>query len=182
MTESDDDIWALYAKGVQRLSAEKETPPPKKKKAAAPKTEPVFPTAWQEGAPLPPEPPKEETKKKEPLPKIAPEKAEPLDIRIERNLSLGDVVIEARLDLHGLTEQAAHEELIAFIETQQARGRRLTLVITGRGRAGESVLRANLPRWCEVAPLAGKIQALRQAAPHHGGDGAYYVLLRKKRP
>ncbi len=74
-----------------------------------------------------------------------PWKKEPLDLRVERNMSLGDVVIEAKLDLHGQTEQAAYDAFSSFVETQQARGKRLLLVITGRGAEGASVLRANLP-------------------------------------
>ena len=107
-------------------------------------------------------------------------KKEPLDLRVERNLSLGDVVIEARLDLHGQTEQAAYEKFREFVEAQHARGKRMLLVITGKGADGTSVLRANLPRWCDVTPFEDFVLAVRTAAPHHGGDGAYYVLLRKK--
>jgi DNA-nicking Smr family endonuclease len=115
---ADDEIWQLYAKGVKKLAAEKEAPlPPKKKpKKQEAKNEPL-PEAWTAAT---------ETKVQDPLPleikteKQPPKKEglekEPLDLRVERNLSLGDVVIEGRLDLHGLTESEAHEQLLVFIE------------------------------------------------------------------
>lgn len=204
MTE-DQDIWSLYAKGVRKMGAAQETaPPPKIKHKEIPTAEvlkqaPVdqgpIPEAWQkqmaqeEGLTAGPEETSPKAPKQEPVqspvptppsPPTTPWRREPLDLRVERNLSLGDVVIEARLDLHGKTEEEAHEALNAFIEKQQKLNRRLVLVITGRGREGEAVLRTNVPRWCDVAPLYDKILAIRTAAPHHGGDGALYVLLRRQ--
>jgi len=83
--------------------------------------------------------------------------------------------------LHGLRQQEAHELLQRFVATQAARGKRALLVITGKGASGKSVLRANFPRWCAEQPLAELILALRPAAPQHGGAGAWYVMLRKKK-
>lgn len=199
MSGKDDDIWAAYGRGVKKLKEEpaqkasvSAPPAPQKKNEGPLPPDADLPEAWREK--IEQEETKQEKKaektEKAPLPVPPPEKTsatktppapQPLDLRIERNLSLGDVVIEARLDLHGKTEQEAHEQLSAFVETQQKRGKRLVLVITGKGREeAPSPLRANVPRWCEVAPLAEKILAVRFAAPHHGGEGAYYVLLKKK--
>ncbi len=180
---ADDEIWQLYAKGVKKLSAEKEPPLPSKKKPKKQeeKNNPL-PEAWtavSEAAPQESSPAKEESKaEKQPAKETKVWKKEPLDLRVERNLSLGDVVIEGRLDLHGLTESEAHERLLVFIDAAFGRGKRLVLVITGKG--GEGVLRANVPRWCNVPPLDERVLAVRAAAPHHGGEGAYYILLRKK--
>lgn len=181
---ADDDVWQLYAKGVKKLAAEKETPLPSKKrpKKQEEKNDPL-PEAWTAMPKTMPQQPivpiKEETKtEKQPAKEKKAWKKEPLDLRVERNLSLGDVVIEGRLDLHGLTESEAHERLSVFIEAAFGRSKRLVLVITGKG--GEGVLRANMPRWCDVPPLDECVLAVRAAAPHHGGEGAYYVLLRKK--
>lgn len=118
----------------------------------------------------------------EPVREIQKEQKQPtpqpqvLDIRIERNLSLGDVMIEAKIDLHGKTEADAHDAFQTFVKKQEALNRRLLLIITGKS----GVLRQNLPRWCDVPPLSDGVLALRTAAPHHGGDGAYYLLLRKR--
>lgn len=178
---ADDEIWQLYAKGVKKLAAEKEAPlPPKKKpKKQEAKNEPL-PEAWTAAMETKAQDPLslEIKTEKQPAKEKKAWKKEPLDLRVERNLSLGDVVIEGRLDLHGLTESEAHEQLLVFIEAAFGRSKRLVLVITGKG--GEGVLRANMPRWCDVPPLDECVLAVRAAAPHHGGEGAYYVLLRKK--
>lgn len=179
----DQDIWNIYAKGVKKIGSKAEDPAPvKPRKPKAPEP-PLFEEA------LKAEPPRTEQsastqgvpeKKAEPVPP-RPWKKEPLDLRVERNMSLGDVMIEAKLDLHGKTEAAAHEAFSAFIETQQKRGKRMLLVITGKGQDGASVLKSNLPRWCDTAPFQDVVMAVRTAAQHHGGEGAYYILLRKTR-
>ncbi|MDD3182600.1 MAG: Smr/MutS family protein [Alphaproteobacteria bacterium] len=189
MTPSDEqDVWSLYAKGVKKLGHKEEEPvsPPLRKKAQPVMPEPplfeeglkaeaaVAPVSKQSGIVEPIQTPSVPVQ-----PKVW--KKEPLDLRIERNMSLGDVVIEAKLDLHGKTEAEAYDAFSAFIETQQKRGKRMLLVITGKGQDGASVLRGNLPRWCDTAPFEEAILAVRTAAQHHGGDGAYYVLLRKLR-
>ncbi len=167
----DQDIWGLYAKGVKRMGEQE--PLPLQTKSALPLSSPVKEEKKAIAQPLVPPPPPPS------LPKTW--KSEPLDLRVERNMSLGDVFIEAKLDLHGKTEAAAYESLKAFVETQSARGKRMLLVITGKGGVeGSSILRSNLPRWCTVPPFDGLVLAVRTAASHHGGEGAYYVLLRKR--
>lgn len=184
--QPDQELWGAYAKGVKKLGPKTEEPPlpaPSKNKApksSPPSEPPLFEEALKAEPPSAPasaSPEPEPDRKPEPS---KPWKKEPLDLRIERNMSLGDVMIEARLDLHGKTEAEAHEAFASFIETQQKRGRRMLLVITGKGKDGASVLRLNLPRWCDVPPFDDAIMAVRSAALHHGGDGAYYVLLRKR--
>lgn len=183
MSGDDHDIWGSYAKGVKKLhGAVEEAAPPKPKKKAPPRQEEPLPwadkIAQEPAVPAPSGAPAEPIK-----PNASPNpvwKKEPLDLRVERNMSLGDVVIEAKLDLHGCTEQEAYDKFKAFVETQSARGKRMLLVITGRGADGSSVLRTNLPRWCDVPPFDGRVLAVRTAAQAHGGDGAYYVLLRKR--
>ena len=99
-------------------------------------------------------------------------------------LRRGQLPIEARLDLHGLTQAEAHRELTRFITTSDASGKRLVLVITGKGRPGSEgmgVLRQAVPRWLNEPGLRGRILALTPAQPRDGGAGALYVLLRRKR-
>jgi len=103
----------------------------------------------------------------------------PLDRRTERALRHGEVAIEARLDLHGLTESEAYASLISFIPRAAREGKKWLLIITGKGREGRSVLRANFPRWCADKAMASLIVTLRQASPCHGGEGAFYVRLKK---
>ncbi len=99
---------------------------------------------------------------------------------VER-LKRGQVNVEARIDLHGLDQRAAFAALMGFIETSSRIGRRSILVITGKGAIGEGVLRRNLSGWLMASPFAGRILTIQQAHTRHGGDGAFYVVLRRKR-
>lgn len=93
-------------------------------------------------------------------------------------LRKGKLAIEARLDLHGMTLDAAFDALAHFVESAQAEGRRRLLVITGKGRGA---LREALPRWLEAPALIPYVAGWSEAAPVHGGGGAVYLLLRKRR-
>jgi DNA-nicking Smr family endonuclease len=91
--------------------------------------------------------------------------------------------IEARLDLHGMTQAEAHKALAAFVRHSHDAGRRCVLVITGRGFGpnGPGVLKLAVPRWLEEAGLRRQILAIAPARPQDGGAGALYVLLRRHR-
>ena len=111
----------------------------------------------------------------EPLP------APPLAAREQTRLRRGELRPEARLDLHGLTREAAHHAVDAFIERSWLAGRRWLLVITGKGGAGGAgVLKAELPRWLQVSGQRDRVLALGEAAPRDGGAGAYYLRLRRR--
>jgi DNA-nicking Smr family endonuclease len=90
--------------------------------------------------------------------------------------------IEARLDLHGMTQAEAHGTLSAFIAASRLAGRRCVLVITGRGlgQSGPGVLKSSVPRWLEEPELRRHILAIAPAQPQHGGPGATYLLLRRR--
>jgi len=98
----------------------------------------------------------------------------------------GELPIEGRLDLHGMTQDRAHDALIGFIAAGYAGGLRCLLVITGKGwRSGagtpQGILHQSVPRWLNETPLRGKVLAMARAQPKHGGEGALYVLLKRKR-
>jgi len=108
----------------------------------------------------------------------------------EERLKKGQLEPQARIDLHGMTEGAAHRALFAFLATAHQRGHRLVLVITGKGnpRKDEStswmqsphgVLKQMVPRWLNEPGLAALIASMKPAHVRHGGDGALYVYLRK---
>jgi DNA-nicking Smr family endonuclease len=98
-------------------------------------------------------------------------------------LKRGQHRIEARLDLHGLTQADAHRVLALFVRSAHEAGRRCVLVITGRGLGanGSGVLKSALPRWLEEPELRRQILATSPARPCHGGAGALYLLLRRRR-
>lgn len=91
----------------------------------------------------------------------------------------GDALIDARLDLHGMTSEKAYKTLVVFIKQQLKLENRRLLVITGKG---SGILRSSLPNWLTTENLSEHILAFDTAKPKHGGDGAYYILLKRKRP
>lgn len=102
----------------------------------------------------------------------------------------GKITPEGRIDLHGLTLAAAHPRLTRFILDAHAQGKRLVLVITGKGRDRDEggpipirrgVLRHQVPSWLMSPPLGAVVLDIRTAHLKHGGDGAYYVYLKRQR-
>jgi len=113
-----------------------------------------------------------------------------MDRRAHRDLTRGKLLPEARIDLHGMTLAEAHPELIRFVLKAHASGKRLVLVITGKGKRGDDqgpipqrvgVLRHQVPHWLTQPPLGGVVQQITPAHLKHGGAGAYYVYLRRPR-
>ena len=106
-----------------------------------------------------------------------------IDRATAERLKRGLLAIDARLDLHGMTQAEAHRALSAFIAASREGGRRCVLVITGRGlgQSGPGVLKSSVPRWLEEPQLRRQILAIAPAQPHHGGAGATYLLLRRRR-
>ncbi|SFS19810.1 Smr/MutS family protein [Yoonia litorea] len=113
-----------------------------------------------------------------------------MDAKSFGKMKRGKLKPEARIDLHGMTMSEAHPELTAFILGSQALGRRLVLVITGKGKerddggpipTRQGVLRHQVPQWLALPPLAQAILQVTPAHLRHGGHGAYYVYLRRNR-
>jgi DNA-nicking Smr family endonuclease len=113
-----------------------------------------------------------------------------MDNRAFTRLRRGKLEPEARIDLHGMTLDQAHPELSRFILTAQARGLRLVLVITGKGLREDpydpmprrrGVLKTQVPMWLKMAPLAPAVLQISEAHRKHGGGGAYYVYLKRRR-
>lgn len=105
-----------------------------------------------------------------------------LDKRSAERMKKGEMEIDGRLDLHGMTQDTAHAALLAFVTRAYDGGRRCLLVITGKGnRAGTGVLRSNVPRWLNQSPCRERILGFSHARPQHGGEGALYVLIKRRR-
>lgn len=144
----------------------------------------------------------------QPKPKAAPQQPAPalppavegapasslanLDKRNAQRLKRGRLPIEARLDLHGKTQVAAHRALDRFVAGAQAAGQRCVLVITGKGvidkesqgfrlDGQQGVLREMVPRWLAEPAMRPRVVAWHPAQPKDGGSGALYVLLRRQR-
>jgi DNA-nicking Smr family endonuclease len=94
----------------------------------------------------------------------------------DAHLRRGRLEPEARLDLHGMTQNGAYRALLRFLAAAQVDGKKLVLVITGKG----GILRGQLPLWLGQTDLHALVAGLSEAHVRHGGGGAFYVLLRKR--
>lgn len=114
-----------------------------------------------------------------------------LDRRTEEKLRKGKLPIDGKIDLHGLTQDEAYEALNKFIESAVAADKRCVLVITGKGKAkstsedwltpSQGVLKQRTPEWLSSPPLNHFVLKFFPAQPRHGGSGALYVYLKRRR-
>ena len=105
-----------------------------------------------------------------------------LDRRTRQKIARGHAEIDAKLDLHGYTQAEAHAVLLGFLHRTQARGGRIALVITGKGRGGEiGALKRAVPLWLALPEFRSLVIGFETAAISHGGEGALYVRLKKVR-
>jgi len=146
-------LWLEAMRGVRRLGA---APMARESETAAPAAPPRNNPHTDPTAPLP---------------------RRDIDRRSAQRVKRGQTTIEARLDLHGMTQAEAHRALAAFLARAQQAGHRLVLVITGKS----GVLHGAVPRWLEEGENRGRVLAFGRAQPLHGGAGALYVFLRRKR-
>ncbi len=132
-------------------------------------------------------------------PPLVPGQLAGLDRRSGDKLRRGQMPVDAKLDLHGMTQEGAHATVVRFIESQHAAGARCVLIVTGKGgrasdpfqpkavpsrftfSGGRGILKEALPRWLNEPRLRPHIIAVQPASRAHGGDGAVYVLLKRKR-
>jgi DNA-nicking Smr family endonuclease len=113
----------------------------------------------------------------------------PLDRRLKQRVARGSEPIDARLDLHGYTQAQAHTALLAFLQRAQRDGARLALVVTGKGGArgdplaatARGVLKRQVPIWLALPEFRAFVVGFEAAHVGHGGEGALYVRLRRKR-
>lgn len=107
----------------------------------------------------------------------------PLEHPVKRKLSRGRLPIEARIDLHGLFQDEAHALLLAFLIRAHSRGLRHVLVITGKGSSlgSDGILKRSVPLWFSLPEFRYLISSYETAARHHGGEGALYVRLARRK-
>jgi DNA-nicking Smr family endonuclease len=112
----------------------------------------------------------------------------PLGRRLRQRIARGSYAIGGRLDLHGLTQREAHDRLLGFLRTAQARGDTVVLVITGKGAPGaeagheRGVLKRQVPLWLRLPAFRELVVGFEAAHVSHGGEGALYVRVRRRRP
>lgn len=177
LTPDEHQLWAQVAATVKPRRARRPLAKPAAAPAAAPSKAPDKPR--RPTVTLKPVAPREPATRhiKAPSPFAAPA----LDGKRAARFTKGELQIEARIDLHGMTLDLAHRALIGFLGQARDRGQRMVLVITGKGGPEGGALKRLVPMWLATTPLAARIAAAAPARPHHGGAGALYVYLRRKR-
>ncbi|HVV41912.1 MAG TPA: Smr/MutS family protein [Nitrobacter sp.] len=174
---SDDEraLWESVAKQTKPLrkktrvmksvDAAAAAPGPARKTPAAPRIAPASPA---------------------PEPARMPPPLAPIDRRDRARLSRGKQDIEARIDLHGMTQARAHRALHHFLLRASDDGLKFVLVITGKGRttgfeSGRGILRRQVPEWLALPEFRALVVGFEQAHVGHGGEGALYVRIRRRR-
>jgi DNA-nicking Smr family endonuclease len=117
--------------------------------------------------------------------RAAPPPLTPLGRRERSQLSRGRKDIEARLDLHGMTQTRAHRALASFLQRAHHDGLTFVLIITGKGKLGaeseRGVLRRQVPQWLSQPEFRALVVGFEEAHLGHGGEGALYVRIRRLR-
>lgn len=104
-----------------------------------------------------------------------------LDESTRKKISKGRLEIDARIDLHDMTQIEAYSRLSRFLDRAYEMGNRTVLVITGKGFRGEGVLRNAVPRWLNEPAFRRIVSGYHEATLVHGGSGALYVRVRRKK-
>jgi DNA-nicking Smr family endonuclease len=173
------ELWEKVAETVAPLARPhkaKPVPPPPEEKPK-PERRAKSPPVVTVAPPVPPARPK------------GPPTLAPMDRRTRSRLSRGVVSVDGRIDLHGLTQAAAETRLNRFLRAAQDDGAKVVLVITGKGRerggdearAESGVLRRMAPHWLSSPAMREVVVGFEEAARGHGGSGALYVRIRRKR-
>jgi DNA-nicking Smr family endonuclease len=179
LSEEERVLWESVAKQVKPLRkkprapkaqiAAVEEPSVAVKPAASPKSSPAARSA------------KVARPEKPPAPPLAP-----LGRRERSQLSRGRKEIDARLDLHGMTQTRAHRALLCFLQNASSDGFSFVLIITGKGRtvgpqSERGVLRRQVPEWLNLPEFRALVVGFEEAHIGHGGEGALYVRIRRSR-
>jgi DNA-nicking Smr family endonuclease len=183
----DWHLWTAVKRTVRPLRPEPVEPAGDREEPAPPtplparKAPPVFDKGarWQ-GPSLPAYQPRAGEK-------LRTEPGQVIEPRMRRRLMRGHIEIDGTIDLHGMRQAEARAALQRFVVARAMRGDRTLLVITGKGLKktddmqiiDRGVLRSMLPIWLGEPTLAPLIAGWDVSAQAHGGEGAFYVRLRR---
>ena len=176
LSEEERALWESVAQQIRPL---RKKPRAAKAQAASPDVE--TPAAVKPVPSSKPHPPiKIQRAPKPEAPPLAP-----IGRRERSQLSRGRKEIDARLDLHGMTQTRAHRVLFGFLQRAHHDGLSFVLVITGKGKMGaeseRGVLRRQVPQWLSLPEFRSLVVGFEEAHIGHGGEGALYVHVRRSR-
>jgi DNA-nicking Smr family endonuclease len=177
LTEEERALWESVAKQIKPL---------RKRPRAAKAEEAEAPALPKPAASARPRPPAKIPRPPKPEPPPAAPPLAPLGRRERSQLSRGKKQIDARLDLHGMTQTRAHHALSGFLQRAHHDGLTFVLIITGKGKMGaeseRGVLRRQVPHWLSLPEFRALVVGFEEAHIGHGGEGALYVRIRRARP
>ena len=174
LTAEDEHLWSIVARSVKPLRLKKQLPARRVRQRLPTKPKPESAAVAAPAAALPTMRPS------------SGHRPVPIALRDKQRLARGRANIDARIDLHGMTQTEAHAALLRFLHRAQAEGARFVLVITGKGapnspRGERGVLRQQVPLWLALPEFRRCVLGFDSAHTGHGGEGALYVRLRKAR-
>lgn len=176
LSDEEEALWTGFTRSITPLRPAKSAKPSAKKSSATP-------SAASAPSPSP-------TRPRAVAPREAPPAAPPLaplGRRLKQRVARGREPIDARIDLHGMTQHEAHATLLRFLHRAQANGAKTALVVTGKGKSAahrdaaheRGVLRRQVPLWLTLPEFRPLIVGFDNAHVGHGGEGALYVRLRR---
>ena len=172
LSEEERTLWDSVARQIKPLRKK-----PRVGKTAGPVSEPPPMRTTASPRPIP-----SNSAPKPSKPAVPP--LAPLGRRERSRLSKGRSEIDARLDLHGMTQTRAHRTLLGFLQRAHHDGLTFVLVITGKGVVGNAergVLRRQVPQWLSLPEFRSLVVGFEEAHIGHGGEGALYVRIRRAR-
>lgn len=196
LTPSEKTLWAKVVEKVdpvRELAPEDTRPGPDPGPPAGPPEAPdQVRGAVTTPRPIPKPQPKRNLTPQPTFTDLPTDTSPAMDRRNFQRLVRGRMEIDATLDLHGMSADQARVRLTGFVTQGHAAGFRLLLIITGKGRTDggrvdefnrprRAVIRESLPGWLSGPSLSQKVLQVTQAHPKHGGAGAFYVYLRRRR-
>lgn len=187
LTTGEQAAWAHLASSVKPLPGKKRPDPPALPKAATPVPAKIAPPI-KPVKPLPkPRPPLRQPLAAPP-PRSAGADPTGLDSHWDRRMKAGRLDPDLTLDLHGYTLDTAYDRIMGGLDQARLMGARVVLVVAGRERpvdpadrmAKRGAIRAKLLDWLAASRHADTITAVRRAHIRHGGEGALYLILKRR--
>lgn len=181
---TDEDLWGHVAATIAPLGKDLKNRTPNVESASLPGTGGLSRAVARKTSPRAPFIGELNPRPRPALPELSISSQPGIDKSTAKKLKKGVQKIEARMDLHSMTQAQAHRALDSFIDGSYAAGKRCVLVITGKGLKPDGsvgVIRAAVPRWLNEQPNRSRVLAFTHATPKDGGEGALYVMLKRKR-
>ncbi len=155
LTDKEKRAWAAASRSVRPLSGRRGTPAGTPRSKSDQATAPSIPIRARPFSP-------------------------PQNRQNERAVRRGKQSVSASFDLHGHTRDSAFQVLPSFLAREQAKGSQCVIVITGKGKSGEGVLRRAFMNWLDLPEARALVSGYAPAHARHGGGGAWYVFLRRR--